>query len=144
MVIRITASQIPTLWEAIKFTAARSDRIPEKDLPLYLNRLLIALLNDKAQCFIRMDENKELLAIAITRIIQDEVTGEKTLFWNHLYSFKLVSNDQWEDDWPVIQEFAKLQGCKKITLYTTNHRVVELATSRGFVERYKCLVLEVV
>lgn len=141
MIIRVLSTQIPKFWEQIKFVATVVDRIHEKDRELYLNRLLHALLSDKAQCFIRFNGNKELQAMAITRLIQDEVTGEKTLFLNALYSFKGVDDTEWKTDSDYMIKFAKMNGCKKFTAYSNNQRVFEIAKMLGFEERFRSFVL---
>lgn len=143
MIIKVLPNQIPQLWDAIKFAAVSVDRIGENERPLYLNRLLAALLNDTAQCFVRMNGERQLQGIAITRFTQDEVTGERSLFINCLYSFQGVDRDQWESDFAYIREFAKVSGCKNITAYSNNPRVFEIVESVGFKERYRCFITEV-
>src|SRR4030065_2714353 len=138
MVIKLLPNQVPKIWDAIKFAAANADRINEKDLPLYLNRLLAALLSEKAQCFLRLDEGRQLLAVAITRLIQDEITGEKSLFLNCLYSFKRVPAEEWRADQKVLVDFAKRQGCKKMIAFSNSEKVFKMATAHGFSERYRC------
>ena len=143
MVIRLPPSQVPMLWDAIKFAAAKTAGISDSDLSLYLNRLLNSLLNSTAHCFVRLDENRELMAVGITRIIVDVVTGEKSLFIDCLYSFKGVDSKQWEDDIEIVKDFAIKQGCKKITTYTSSERVSEIVKASGFKERFRCFMLEV-
>lgn len=143
MLVRSLPNQIPHLWDAIKLAAISSNHIEEKDRQFYLNRLLNALLSDKAQCFVRLDEDRKLLAVEVTRIVLDEVTGEKALFLESLYSFKPVSDDEWRKDFEVAKKFAISQGCKKITTYATTERVYELAESVGFKERFRGFSMEV-
>jgi len=141
MLIRILPNQVPKVWEQIKFAAVSVDRIEDRDRPLYLNRLLIALLNDKAQCFLRVTDNKQLLGVAITRILVDEITGEKSLFINCVYSFQIVSESQWNEDLEIIKKFAKRSGCVKLISYSNNRRVFEIVTNVGFKERYRCFAM---
>jgi hypothetical protein len=141
--IKLLPSQIPQLWDAIKYAAVHVNAIPEKDIPLYLNRLLASLLNDKAQCFVRMSNERELQAIAVTRFIKDEVTGDKSLFWECIYSFQLVQNGQWQTDWELISKFAKDNGCKKVIIYTNNHRIIDIVSAQGLSERFRCFMAEV-
>lgn len=143
MVIRLTPTQVPQHWDVIKYAAVHAERIREKDRPMYLTRLLHALLSGTAQCFFRINEDRELLAVEITRIMVDEITGEKSLFLNCLFSFKAVSEEQWKSDMEVIKDFAKVEDCKKITTYSTHPRVFEIVDSLGFEERYRCFVMEV-
>lgn len=143
MIHKILASQIPQFWDTIKFASINADRIPERDRQLYLNHLLVHLLCDKAQCFVRSDNNRELQALAITRIVKDEVTGENSLYITSLFSFKVVPDTEWLADLRTVENFARSRKCKKITAVSNNPRVFEIISSIGFVERYRSFALEV-
>lgn len=140
--IKLTPMQIPKFWDIIKFATTKVDGVLETDRPLYLNKLLNALLNDKAQCFVRLDDNRKLMAIAVTRISFDEITGEKALFVNCLYSFESVNGNQWSTDIGLILQFAKNIGCKRLITYSNNHRVFDIVSMIGFKERFRCFNME--
>jgi len=141
--IKVPAQQIPLLWEHIKFAVVSADRIDERDLQNYLGNLLGDLLSDKAQCFVRMDEQRMLLAVVITRVMFDEMTGYRSLLIQCLYSFKPVSTDEWITNMNIVEAYAIKRGCKKVIAYSTNPRVFELAAELGFNERYRCFIKEV-
>lgn len=143
MVIKLTPDQVPRLWEAIKYAVIHVNNISDKDCSLYLQRLLHALLSSKAQCFVRMSEDRELLAICITKIIGDEITGEKSIFISCLYSFESSSMDTWRKDKEIIIKFAKKEGCSKVTTYSSNPGIFNLAEKLGLSERYRCFIMEV-
>jgi hypothetical protein len=143
MFIRLLASQIPDVWEQIKFVATKVDNVNSNDAPLYLNRLLSMLLSDKAQCFVRLDENRQLIALVITLITIDEITGVKALLIKCLYSFQGVQIDEWAKDLDVIKVFARSNGCLKITTFSNSQRVFEIAQEIGFIERYRSFGMEV-
>ena len=143
MVIKLLPMQIPKFWEHIKYSVANANQLQGEELPLYCNRLLASLLNSYAQCFIRVDENKQLLAILITRLVGDEITGKQSLFIESLYSFQRVLDSEWAEDMKIIVEFATANKCNYITTYTQLQRVVDIITPLGFKERFKCLYMEV-
>jgi hypothetical protein len=143
MSIKLLPNQIPLLWESIKFAATKADRVNEKDLPFYLNRLLADLLSDKAQCFIRITPEHQLRALAITRFIQDVITGEKSLVVSCLYSFEPAQDGQWKSDMDEISRFAKVNGCKVISMYSSNNRVFDIVTMLGFKERFRNFSMEI-
>ena len=142
MITKVLPSQIPCVWEAIKFASDNTDGIPKKDQPLYLNRLLAALLSDKAQCFVRLDDDKMLMGLAITRLILDEVTGEKSLFINSVYSFKTVLDEQWISDIEILRKFASDNDCKKMVTYSNNQRIFDIVKLLGFNERFRCFIVD--
>jgi len=134
MVIKILPTQIPQLWEIIKFAVTRADEVESKDLQPYFNELLHALLSDKAQCFVRLDDNRILLLLMITRISVDKITGRKSLFIQALYSWKNVEDKEWQDDYNFVKEFAKHEQCKLISFESRNLRIWQLGETLGFKE----------
>lgn len=143
MTIKLLPDQVPKLWNAIKFAAATIDRVSQEHLPNYLNKLLAELLSEKAQCFIRMDETRHLLAIAITKISIDNVSGDRILTISCVYSFQKAALTDWNDDRELLRSFAIKSGCKRIVTCSNNQRVFDLALSNGFTEQYRCYALEV-
>jgi len=133
-VIKLLAVQIVPFWETIKFVATKADEVDKKDLNPYLNELLHELLSDNAQCFIRMDEKRTLLALMITKILVNKITHEKYLYIQCLYSFQLVDSSIWEKDMKFIRQFAEKEECSYISFDSRNKRIQELGESIGFQE----------
>jgi hypothetical protein len=82
-----------------------------------------------------------LQGIAITQFSQDEVTLDKSLLVECLYSFQGVSQDQWQSDIDFIKKIAKANDCKKINAVSNNQRVFDIVTSIGFKERFRMFTL---
>ena len=143
MFIRLTPDQIPRLWDAIKFAVSHLDDISEKDQPLYLNRLLHALLSDKAWCIVRMSEDRELLGIGILRILDNDITGESSIFIECIYSFTRTPIDLWKEVLGLTIKYAKKEKCSKVTAYSSNPRVFKIAKELGFSERYRYFEMEI-
>lgn len=137
MITKILSTQIVIFWETIKHCTVRADEVDRKDLQPYLNELLRALLNDKAQCWVRLDENRVLMAMMITRINIDKVTGEKYLHLQGLYSFQVVSDDIWKKDIVFIRKFAEKESCSYISFNSRHKKVWELGKTLGFQEKHR-------
>jgi len=131
MNIRIQSDQVPIVWDAIKFASVKSNSIEDKYIPSYLNTLLCDLLSSKAQCFVRLSEKRELLAIAITKIMLDNTTGMKSLTVESLFSFESTTTDEWKSGIELIRKFAKASECSFITTYSRTDRVNSLLESIG-------------
>ena len=135
MRIKILSVQIPMFWETIKFVVKTVDNVKEKELPEYLNDMLQALLNDKAQCFIEMDDNtRELHAMCITRLLYDKVIMKNYLFIQCLYSFKPLDDSVWRKGLDLIHQFAKAQSCAYISCSSKNQRIWDIVTGYGYDE----------
>lgn len=143
MITRVLPNNIPKIWEVIKFTTSKTSGLEGNELQLYHIDLLHNLLNNKSQCFVRFDEDRKITAVEISRIVSDEITKEKTLFLESLYSFVSVSVDEWQSNIDFIRKFAEKQECKKITTYTRISRVYDIVESIGFKERFRCFAMEV-
>ena len=137
MSVKLTSDQIPTFWGAIKFAVVNVDNVSEKYRKKYLNRLLYQLLSGKAQCFVRLDEQRQLQAIAITKILEDEITDEKSLFISCLYSFIKVDVRFWQDDIQLLKKYAEKKGCTTVTCWTVSDKVAQLCESVGMRYRMK-------
>jgi hypothetical protein len=69
--------------------------------------------------------------VAITRIVSDDLTGEKFLSVYSLYGFEAVPGETMRKAFEVIRGFARETGCRSITATTNTPRVVELAEQTG-------------
>jgi hypothetical protein len=130
------------LWEAIKFAATQADEVKPENKARYLNELLHALLNDKAQCFIRYQDT-EMKAIILTQIILNDITQEKELLLKSYYSFKISNKTEWLENMEFARKFAIKMECKKITFKSHNDKIVEYAGMCGFVEDYRHFSIKV-
>jgi len=140
-VIRLLPVQVVKLWEAIKYGVIRADEVKEKDRQVYLNELLHALLNEKAQCFVRLSDDRRLLAMLITRFQVNKITGDKELYLQGLYSWEAVNDEVWQHDMDFVKEFARREKCNRITFKSNNPRAMEIGELSGFKENIREFVL---
>lgn len=141
--ILLTPDQIPQLWETIKFAAVNAEHVESEFRDRYLNTLLYQLLSSKAQCFIRLSDERKVQAVAITRIQVDETRDEKALHVPCLYSFVKVDDETWKEDIQVLVRYAKKNGCKFMTAWATSDKISSLISMLGMRERFKSFVMEV-
>lgn len=132
MTIMLTADQVPIFWDAIKFSMWQVGNTTEEYKEVYFNELLYLLMSSKAQCFVRLDSERKLQALAVTKIVVNDSTGEKSLFINCLYGFKSSLKEDWLGDFDKLVNFAKRNNCKSITALMNNEKAMMLAESLGF------------
>ena len=143
MIIKLVPQQIPIFWEAIKKATTMADEVDEKDYPAYLNKMLHALLNDKNQCFIRLNKDRVLVALVVTQLGDNLFSGQKTLLIKTLYSWQPAVGGEWQEDFALIKEFAEKERCSYITFESRHRRVQEIGESIGFREATRVFSLEV-
>ena len=129
--IKLLPAQVVQQWELIKFVVQKVDEISERDLQPYLNELLHALLNSKAQCFVGLDDDKNVIGVWITRLMIDKITGEKHLFAQILYSFKFIDNEKRKKEIDFVKDFARKEQCSYIIFRSCSKRIWELAEMSG-------------
>lgn len=134
MFIRLLSADIPRYWELIKFACVKAEEVDAKVMPAYLHDLLVALMSDKAQAWIRVDENREIVLICVTRILFNAQQDEKYLYMQVGYSWKRLPNNVWFRDFNILKEFGKQVGCSYIGTMSRNSRVWELMLTAKFVE----------
>ncbi len=136
-IYRILPTQVIQFWDAIKFACTQADEVNKEDMPDYFNELLQALLSEKAQCFIVLDEKKILHSIAVTRITLNKISFKKELYIQCLYSLSKIDNASLAKYFAFLVEFAKKAECVTVTYTSRNSRVWEIAHFVGCVERYR-------
>jgi hypothetical protein len=139
MIIKLISTQIPQFWNIIKYGAVRADGVQKDNNEFYLNELLLDLLNDKAQCFIRLSPERIVRAVMVTRISYDKLTGKKYLFFQNLFSFSLVSDSEWQSDFIYMCKYAKQAECERVSFESSNNRIIELTTRLGCQESFRTL-----
>lgn len=139
MIIRLLPGQIPAYWENIKFAISKTfDVVRDDDMLECFNESLNALLNEKAQCWIRTNEDNTMLdAIGITRLLENKFTNKKELYIQSLYSFKAGLNNVWESCLMLLKEYAKKEHCFRISCDTKNKRIHDVVLSLGFIEEFR-------
>jgi len=134
MLIKLIPKQIPVFWDTIKYGCRSANTVHQEHYQPYFNELLHALLSDKAQCFVRLDENRVIIAILVTRFIGNKITGEKDFHLQSAYSFKTEPKDVWAKDFKVLVDVALKANCANITFETSNPKLAALGTTFGFRE----------
>lgn len=133
--IRLLPQQIPAYWELIKFVVIKLGEITEPEVPIYLNKVLYLLLNDKAQCWVNVGDDKQINNIHLTKIVYSPFTDEKNLEWCGTYAFKFTENSAWQEMESIIEQYAKQSGCSSIYGETKNKRILDIAYNCGFKEK---------
>jgi hypothetical protein len=139
--LRILPSQIPTFWDHIKFAVSKVNSLEGIKLESYLNIVLVRLLNEKESCFIRVSEDRELMAVVLTRFMTNPITENKTLLLDLIYSFKVASDSEWIDNMKVIKKYASNSGCDEIMAYSYIPRMFEILEMIGMkhtIRLYSC------
>lgn len=134
MVIKIPITQIPQLWELIKFVGVKTDNINEAEMQGYCNKLLLKLLTNQLHVIVRLDENKLINAMMIIEFTVSELNKKKTVHLRNFYSWKSASVEEWQSAYPILDVFAKEEKCDFIEALSYNPRVWELAEAVGFKE----------
>lgn len=139
MLIKLRATQIPRFWAVIKFVADKANEI-EGDKQSFYNQVLLDLLNDHSQCFVRLSPERNIQMLLVTKVLVNPLAGTKQLLIQFLYSF--VSNpDAWPEDIAFLRDFAKQLECNSITFESKNLTAITLARQFGFNEAFRTMIL---
>jgi len=133
MYLKVLSTQIPQLWDIIKFSVGKVYKI-EKNSDFIFNNVLQNLLNDKYQCFVSLSDDRKIDSLVITELYIHKISGVRTLNIACLYSFKYRDLEGWKEFFDLIADFAKSQNCSSITAESFNTRIWEIAEYLGFIE----------
>jgi hypothetical protein len=143
LVIKLLPNQIPQYWEQLKYVMTKADDVNDKYLSVYLNDLLNALLNNKAQCWLKFDDNKTLQGVALTRIETDKITGEKYLHLQSFYSFTIINENICDEGLTMLKQFAKDEQCSYIFTSSSKESIWKICQLLGFNETDRNFVLKI-
>ena len=137
MIVKLTPPQVSTYWELIKYANINGDLVSEDHRQVVLNETLHALLNETAQCFLRLDDNRQVIAVLLTRIQISKVSGDKLLYIQCIFSFRKVPDNQWVEDWQYLKNFAASSQCKYIEAESSNPMIFKIMQQLAARELYR-------
>jgi len=142
MLIKLLPDQIPLVWDTIKFVIITVENVEEKYRQKYLNKVLMNLLDGDAQCFVRLNETRNIIGILITRFQVNKYTEEKYLYLQCVYSFKVVPDSVWKEDFKIVKKLAKKERCSYVSFVSDTPRIWELMKMIGFKEEHRVFKLQ--
>jgi hypothetical protein len=95
-----------------------------------INKLLIHLESRIMTCWL-VFENKEVVALAITKIVEDHCLETKDLLIYLLYGLKKLSLDVWDESFKKMAVYGKFMGCTSITAFTSVEKIKIMAERMG-------------
>jgi len=143
MHIRVLPPQIPTVWEAVKYAVVQLDEVPPEQLNDYLLWMLQQLLSEKAQCWVTLNEDRVLLNVSLTRIVENPFTKNPELHLQCLYAFQGLTEHTITEALTLYRQFAKKAGCVTVTGSSRHPRACALLEQYGFQPGYKTYTLAV-
>jgi hypothetical protein len=143
MLIKVLPNQIPLVWEHVKFAVTQINEIAPENLTAALTRLLHDLLNEKAQCWVTLNQDRVLLNISITRVGDNSITGERELNCLFLYAYQGMTDSACKGIIAAFREFARITGCTRITGASRHPRLCELLEQHGLIPEYRTFTLTV-
>ncbi len=136
--------QISKFWSIIKYGIEESLPPIASDKPDRMNRMLMSLLSDKAQCWVsytKHDESRKLEAVLITRVLYDDVSDNKNLLIYCLYGYEDISRDSWTSGFKSLVKYADSIDCARIIAYTDIPSIVDHVVKLGGDTRYTFISL---
>jgi hypothetical protein len=131
VLIRILPDQVSHHWNIISYAIKNSlpSFVPvDED---YMNNVLTALLAENLDCWVSVNNQKEIEAVATTQILTDFATNTKALLIYTTFGYSKIEDGSWVEAFKTVSEFARNSGCKKICCYTTNDFIISQAMKFG-------------
>ena len=144
MIIKLLPNQIPFFWEAIKFATKQADEVESNNMQPYFNELLHALLSNKAQCYVYLNNDRILVGLLITRLKIDRITKDKFLFMQSVYTWESLEDQIWRRAYDITRLFAIKEGCKYLSFNSRNPNIWSRTEKLGFKEITRTFSLKIV
>ena len=134
MLTRLLPEQISALWDIIKYAIEESLPPIVGESPDKMNKILAALLCDKAQCWAsyeKVEGGNRFEGIVITKILYDNISDTKNLLIYCLYGYENVDKGSWLKGFKSLVKFAASRNCSKIIGYSNIPLILRLANKFG-------------
>ena len=129
MIVQLQPEQISMWWDRIKYAACAA---METESPAYVQSLLSALLSETHQCWLILDDERDLCAMGITCVVEVDLTARKCLHIDAFYSYQTLSEELAREATEYVKKFAVANGCSHIRTLTSNPRAARLLSVAGF------------
>lgn len=139
MLTRLLPDQISRFWDVIKYAIEESLPPVAGEGPGKMNRILMSLLSDKAQCWASYTvngERRKFEGIVITRIMYDDVSDTRNLLIYCLYGYEKVERSSWLSGFKTLAKYAASRECDRIVGYTDLPLIIKIAERFGGEARY--------
>lgn len=144
MHIKVMPSQIPQVWEAVKFAIAQLNEVPDDQRPAYYVWILQELLSEHAQCWVTLNDDRILLNISITRIVENLWTKERELHIHCMYAFQGITDTTASALLHLYTDCARSMGCVRVVGASRHPRACAVMEQQGLTPYYRTYVKEVV
>ena len=143
MHIKLLPSQIPMVWEHIKFGIAQIGEVPNEYMNTYCVHLLHRLLSGSYQCWVLLNADRVLLNISVTKITEDPFQGARELWIEGFYAFQGTTVTSMTELFSLYRAFAKKMGCARVAASSRVPRAKEILEQHGFVAQRQVYTLSV-
>lgn len=134
MIVRLLPEQVSKFWPIVKYAIEQSLPPVAGEGPEKMNSILSAALSgslDVWASYKRSDDQVQLDAIVVTKLLSDNISGINSLLIYCLYGYEKISDDNWKEGFEALATFAKDNKCSRIVAYSSAPVVVEWAKRLG-------------
>jgi hypothetical protein len=135
VIIRLLPQQIVKIWTSVRFAIAETYLPRSLCTNEILHYTLSRLLSGRSQCWAIMSAEREFLGFLITRIMIDEMTGQRVLSLDHIYGYAPLSDEVWQKGFETLSKFALKNKCSCFTCLTDNPKILQIANYFGSITR---------
>jgi len=144
LLTKLLPDQVSKFWDVIKFAIEESLPPTVGENPDKMNRILSALLDGRAQCWVSHEdyvEGRRFEGVVVTQIITDGLSGTKNLLIYCLYGYDIVSNDSWKSGLKALAKWAISKKCSRIIGYTDVPKILKVVETLGGEAKYTFISL---
>ena len=136
MLTRLIPEQISRCWDIIKYAIIQTTPPTISRDPGYLNRLLMNMIAGHLDVWILHEKDSDgvtkIIAVGVTRIINDDIEGVRNLLIYSVYGYDTINTNNWAEVIKSISKFAKDKNCGKIITYSIIPYVIERLKGLGW------------
>ena len=132
MILKLLPKQITSLWDSIRYGIISSIAPIIDPTPDNIQDILCQLLRQDMQCWCVHDKDKKIYGYITTTIAIEAHTKFRSLVIYSLFLFEKATPAMWQESVEALENFAKANSCTRISAYTVNEDVIEIAEKLNY------------
>lgn len=142
MILKLTGDQVAAYWDLIQYSWLQTNPPPSGVAETeYLNILLENLLSGVAQAWLVLSDEHEVIAIGVTQLVRDIVSGLESVVIRSLFGLRRLENELAKSAFESFLTYAKNTGAHQVRLETNIGRVKQLAELVGCKKLFETFTL---
>lgn len=146
MLIKLSVDQIADNWNFIRPGLEIALPPTVGSVANRMSNIFTSLLTGRLEAWVsveKAEKRNEITGFVITQLLNDDISGTKSLLIYAVYGLSNSSQVSWEEGLKTIQDYAHKNTCHRIIAYSEVESIIKFVQSKGGKAQYRLLEIPI-